>query len=72
MGGAPIERCPNCGTRADAERIELLLPPTVLKALRRNADVVRHELGIDTDAEAIAESVRRLAYELNQGEPSGD
>ena len=53
------------------ERIELLLPPTVLDALKLNAGVIRHELGIETDAEALAESARRLAYELNQGEPSG-
>lgn len=62
------ERCPRCGARADATAtLEIRLPPAQRDALARHAEVVRRELGLPTDDEAVAEAVRRLALELNQG-----
>lgn len=61
-------RCPRCGCRADATAVlEVRLPAPARDALRRNAGVVRRELGVETEGEAIAAAVRMTAIRLNQG-----
>ncbi len=59
--------CPRCGQRADAIEVRLLVPPELRPAMKRHAEVVRRELGIGTEGEALAEAARRLALQLNQG-----
>lgn len=61
------ERCPRCGTAEDATAVlSVPIPPGDLAALRRHLEIVRLELGIATEGEALAESARRLALQLNQ------
>lgn len=63
-----VDRCPRCGAAADATATRILrLSPAARDALARHALIVRRELGIATEDEAIVEAVRRVALELNQG-----
>jgi len=61
-------RCPRCGTPADAtETFAVALSPALKARLKAHVEIVRHELGLASDGEALAEAARRLAFELNQG-----
>lgn len=54
-------------SRLDATaRVEYALAPEEKAALGRYLDIVKHELGIETEAEALVEAARSLALNLNQ------
>lgn len=61
------DRCPRCGLRSNAVAVKFLLAPELRGALLRHVEIIRRELGIETDGEALAEAARRLAVHLHQG-----
>lgn len=59
-------RCPRCGTPADAVPVTYWLDRDRARRLGQLLEVVRRELGLPTDADAIVEAARRAALDLNQ------
>jgi hypothetical protein len=65
--GPAVIRCPRCAARSDAvARVEYALSDEEKSSLARYLDIITHELGIETDGEAVVEAARRLALDLNQ------
>lgn len=59
-------RCPRCGTPADAVPVTHHLRRDQARRLREMVDVVRRELGLPTDGEALLAAARIAALDLNQ------
>lgn len=62
-----MTRCPRCGTPADAVPVTHHVAPGSARLLRERLDVVRRELGLRSEGDALAAAVRIAALDLNQG-----
>lgn len=59
-------RCPRCGTPVDAEAVTYRVPAGGARRLAEHLEIVRRELGLASDGEALLAAARRQALHLNQ------